>query len=177
MSDKNNNNDDLAKKIFEKIKILPKNGILVATIQINRTGRSYTAIYNTDNNVFMENYPFAMSDDHSKKEIRIGMEKHYVTYFHLPSLGIEKLLEASSISAGEAFCCKNIKPYKERRTNFGAEFKRFTEKSGTVEDYIFEVLLNTSMRINFLYSKNLGGKKENFFTNHLNAFWELLMLI
>ena len=150
MAEKNNNDIhvEIALKVMAKLKIEQRNGILAITIQENRSGNVDTMIIDCENKEMLEIYPYPTDDQgyfsnaaddtelHEKK-----YENFIITWKYLPSIG-EMKAEPSKVSSGEAFCCKNLDPYKPRPTDKDQIFKQFLDKTGTLENYIFKVIRN-----------------------------------
>ena len=136
MAEKNNDiHVEIALKVMAKLKIEQRNGILAITIQENRTGNVDTMIIDCEKKEMLELYPHPTDTELHQKMY----ENFIITWKYLPSIG-EMKAEASKVSSGEAFCCKNLDPYRPIRTDKDQIFKQFLDKTGTLKNYIFEVI-------------------------------------
>ena len=138
MAEKNNNDIhvEIAFKVMEKLKIEQRDGILAITIQENRAGNVDTMIIDCGNKEMLELYPHPTDTKEEEKMY----ENFIITWKYLPSIG-EMKAEPSKVSSEEAFCCMNLDPYRPIRTEKDQIFKQFLNKTGTLEDYIFKVII------------------------------------
>ena len=129
---------NLAISVAKELKIMPQTGILLMTIQKNRTGEFTSVVVNVDNQSLMPKYPKEI-DGEIATERKLDNGKYIVSYFHKPQIQARKLEAVVESGEDQPFCCNSIRPYRAIRTDKEQMFNQFMEKRGTVQDRFFEV--------------------------------------
>ena len=131
---------NLAISVAKQLKIMPQNGILIMNVQKNYTGEFTSVVVDVDKRILMAKYPKEIEG--KAIEIKLDNEKYIVSYFQKPQIRAEMMESAVKSGEDQPFCCNLVRPYKNIRTDKEAIFNQFMQKSGTVQDRLFEVHMN-----------------------------------
>ena len=131
---------NLAISVAKQLKIMPQNGILIMNVQKNYTGEFTSVVVDVDNQILMAKYPKEIEG--KAIEMKLDNEKYIVSYFQKPQIRAEMMEAAVKSGEDQPFCCNLVRPYKNIRTDKEAIFNQFMQKSGTVQDRLFEVCMN-----------------------------------
>ena len=128
---------NLAISVAKELKIMPRTGILLMTIQKNNTGEFTSVVVDVDKQILMPKYPKEIEG--KAIEMKLDNGKHIVSYFQKPQIRAENMEAAVESGEDQPFCCNSVRPYKDIRTDKEAIFNQFMQKRGTVQDRLFEV--------------------------------------
>ena len=132
---------NLAISVAKELKIVPRNGILLMTIQKNNTGEFTSVVVDVDKQVLMQKYNPKEIEGEKATERKLDNGKYIVSYFHKPQIQAKKMEAAVESGEDQPFCCNSIRPYRAIRTDKETMFNQLMEKRGTVKDRFFEVCI------------------------------------
>ena len=98
---------NLAISVAKELKIMPQTGILLMTIQKNRTGEFTSVVVNVDNQSLMPKYPKEI-DGEIATERKLDNGKYIVSYFHKPQIQERKMEASVEFGEDQPFCCTRI---------------------------------------------------------------------